>query len=526
MGNVKRNFLTNVVLNISIFRIVYLCTLFLCSFCYVEVFANAVKYPLMIWGFLLIYFYYIRPKRYFDVMYARWLVGFIAVSILTAVIHIVDNFGQNLSLLAHVIICFFVLYGMHTERNKRRKMRELYFVATTILIATTVAMLVCFATLPLGERKIDFLESSYKLVIYENRLTGIFTNPNLLAFYSVVAVFCSHILSKDKLYTECGIKKKLPKWFLIICVIINILAMFLSDSNGSLLLLSCYTIGNLIYRLFSGDKTLNIKGFILRCFAVVLILTLITSVLFGLRWCSNKTVSAIMSANNQNEIIDVTPNQDTPAHTKDKPQDKIQDKINIVTFAHENDNLDSGRLALLQKAVVIFYNYPFFGVGKENIVLYGERLLETGLKYSDLHNGYLTILVSNGLIGFALFLGFAISLGRHCVKSLFLEKKNLRKSPFPCLFAFIFAYCIYAVLEKTILLEQTYMVVFFWYVLGYASCYMQKYNHIDDKFDVRSLFIKEDNSQKPSYEYDVDIIDLPTMTDEEKAENESQQIKQ
>lgn len=519
MGNIKRNFMTNVVLNISIFRIVYLCTLFLCSFCYVEVFANSIKYPLMLWGFLIIYFYYVRPKRYFNVLYARWLVGFLAVSLLTAIIHVTDNFGANLSLIAHIVICFFVLYGMHTERNKRRKMRELYFISTIILIATTAVMLVCFATLPLGATKINFLESSYKMVIYENRFTGIFTNPNLLGFYSVVAVFCSHILSKDNLYKECGIEKRLPKWFLIVTVAINVLGMFLSDSNGSLLLLSCYVTGNLIYRLFNGEQKLNIKGFFLRCCAVVLALAIMLGVLLGLRWCSNKAVSAIMSANNQKEVIEVIPDKDKPVASKDK----IKDQMNIVTFAHENDNLDSGRLALLQKAVVIFYNYPFLGVGKENIVLYGERLLETGLKYSDLHNGYLTILVSNGLVGFALFVGFAISLGRHCVKSLFLEKKNLKKSPFPCLFAFIFAYCIYAALEKTVLLEQTYMVVFFWYVLGYASCYMQKYNHINDKFDVRAIFTKANKLKEFSDKYDnIDVIDLPT--EEEIAELEDTRV--
>lgn len=80
-------------------------------------------------------------------------------------------------------------------------------------------------------------------------------------------------------------------------------------------------------------------------------------------------------------------------------------------------------------------------MGKENIVLYADRLLEKGLKYSDLHNGYLTILVSNGLIGFVLFIGFAVALGRHCIKSLFLEKKNLKKVRFHvCLHLFCLLY--------------------------------------------------------------------------------------
>ena len=48
------------------------------------------------------------------------------------------------------------------------------------------------------------------------------------------------------------------------------------------------------------------------------------------------------------------------------------------------------------------------------------------------------------------------------------------------------------------------MVVIFWYVLGYASCYMKRYDHIDDKFDVKSLFVRKEADNN------IDIIDIPT----------------
>lgn len=497
MAKVKRNFLTNVVLNISIFRIIYICTLFLCSFCYTDFFATILKYALMPWGFILMYFYYIRPRRILDVMYARWLAGFLGVSLLTIIIHIADNFILNFALFCHVIICFFLLYGMHTERNKKRKYKELCIIANIIVFATTAAVAVSFAILPFGQVKFSFLNSNYNLIIYENRFTGIFTNPNLLGFYCVVAVFFAHLLSKDNLYKQCGVSFRLPKWFLAVSAALNVIAMFLSDSNGSLLLIACYSVGIIIYRLLGGVPQISLKGLMLRVSAIVLAGVIVVVGLIGLRFCSNKAAAFVL---NPNTAI-ITDNKQN--NHKTQPQDSTSN-VNIITFAHENDNLDSGRLPMLQKAVAVFYNNPLLGVGKENIVLYADRLLEKGLKYSDLHNGYLTILVSNGLIGFVLFIGFAVSLGRHCIKSLFLEKKNLKKSPFPCLFAFIFAYCIYSVIEKTLLLEQSYMVVIFWYVLGYASCYMKRYDHIDDKFDVKSLFVRKEADNN------IDIIDIPT----------------
>ena len=119
-----------------------------------------------------------------------------------------------------------------------------------------------------------------------------------------------------------------------------------------------------------------------------------------------------------------------------------------------------------------------------------------GFKYSDLHNGYLTILVSNGLVGFILFAVFAVSLGRDCLKSVFLEKKDLKRSPFLCMFAFVFAYALYSVVEKTVLLEQTYMVVTLWYVLGYLSCYMKRYDHSEEKISFVSLFGNKGNTEE------------------------------
>lgn len=501
MKNLRRKFINNIFLNISLFRIVYLCVLFLCSFCFVEIPANGAKYGLLIWAGALIYYYYIKPKRYLDVLYVRWLVGFLFASLITILVHIADNFLLNLVLLCHVVVCFFVLYGMHTEKNKKRKRRELYFISAIVVTATTVAMLVGFLLLLWGQQKVTFFDVTYNIAIYENRFTGIFTNPNLLGFYAVVAIIFSHILSKKNLYIECGIKRKVPNWILIVAVVINVLALFLSDSNGALLLLGCYIVGYFIYYVFGGIQQINVKGIILRCCAVALVFVMVGGIGIGTRFYVNKGVASIVNSVKQKEVA--------PPASGSTPAVGGQ-SAGIVSFAHQNKNLDSGRISLLQKAVVVFYNNPILGVGKENIVLYGKRLLETGFKYNDLHNGYLTILVSNGLVGFALFIGFAVSVGRHCVKSLFLEKKRLRGSPFVCLFAFIFGYCIYSVLEKTMLLEHTYMVAIFWYFLGYASCYMCKYNHIDDKFDIKGMLSGKDRDTSG-----INIIDTPTEDNDE-----------
>ena len=51
-------------------------------------------------------------------------------------------------------------------------------------------------------------------------------------------------------------------------------------------------------------------------------------------------------------------------------------------------------------------------------------------------------------------------------------------SVYPCLIAFIIAYMVYALIEKTLLFDVTYLVMSFWLLLGYTSCYAtnQGYN--------------------------------------------------
>lgn len=494
MARLKRNSANNVFLNISTFRIVYLCSMFLGSFFFVEPIGHAIKYISLVWAFMLIYHYYFKPKRFLKVMHSRWLILFLIATLATAVIHIMDNFFLNILLLLHAVVCFFVLFGMHTERNKKRVRKELYIVATVILVATTVGMIASFAVLPLGAMKIKFLYSTYRLVIYENRFTGVFINPNLLGFYSVLAIVMAHILSKDELYSNIGKFVRFPLWFLVATSVINLIGLFMSDSNGAILLLTGYIVGVSIYKFLGGMPSINIPALMLRGVAIILVAVISLGLLLGVRTVVNKSASYLMNHNHQ--IVEQKPN---------KPAVKNNNK-NIVTFAHENENLDSGRLALLEKAVKIFYNYPILGVGKENIVLFGQRILNKGLKYTDLHNGYLTILVSNGLVGFVLFIGFAVSMCRQTIKSLFLEKRNLKNSPYVCLFAFVFAYCIYAVIEKTMLWEHTFMVATFWYMLGYLSYYVKKYDHNDDSFDFKALL----PNKKQGTSQEIDIIDIPT----------------
>ena len=167
------------------------------------------------------------------------------------------------------------------------------------------------------------------------------------------------------------------------------------------------------------------------------------------------------------------------------------DELNRITFEHTNKNIDSGRIKLFRQGVNVIKHHPVFGVGKGNIIYYGNRYNNDKMKYTDFHNGYLTIIVCSGFIGFALFIGFAVCLGFRMFKGLFGLKPPILRDIYPCLASFISSYCIYALFEKTMIFEVSFMIAFFWLVLGYAALCLCRYE--DDDYKNRLLTLLQEN---------------------------------
>lgn len=160
-----------------------------------------------------------------------------------------------------------------------------------------------------------------------------------------------------------------------------------------------------------------------------------------------------------------------------------------VTFEHKNPNLDSGRFKLYRESIDLFKISPVFGISNGNIVFYSQEYANGTLKYTyhnnDLHNGFLTILVSTGVLGFVIFCIFGFRFAKHAAQHLFLQKNTFKNDAYPCMFAFLSAYMFYALFEKALLYDISFMVMWFWLIMGYTSCYIAKF---EPMLETRYLF--------------------------------------
>ncbi len=464
----------------SLFRRSYIVCLFLCNVSFVQIAAYGLLILLFLWGIGLLFYNEYKKHTILKTRYAVWLLIFLLFTTVTAVIHIKDNFIYNMVIEFHFAICFFIFYSVHTEKHLNFR-RELYSVCRFIVYFTTVVGIIGISFLMAG---INFEVLWVKLIIYENRFTGFYTNPNILGFVSAVAVFCCHMLTKKDFIAISG-KERVSRIWIGSCLAVNLICLLLCDSNAALVLILAYVVFFVTYKMFGAERSFTVKQIVTKGIACVLVGAFIIGSVYFVRLVFQKGFSEVMSAA---DMISETVNKEE----EELLEEDVLSATNRITFSHINKNVDSGRFRLWKQAAKMFADFPIFGIGKGNIYTYGERKFENGVEFSDLygellagfvtdfHNGYATILVCSGMMGFLAFSVFGLRFLKHITPFVFKEE-NLTESILPPMYSFVLAYLVYAFFEKALLYDITFTVVFFWMIIGYISCFLVKFEPEDHK---------------------------------------------
>jgi hypothetical protein len=256
----------------------------------------------------------------------------------------------------------------------------------------------------------------------------------------------------------------------------------LCDSNASMVLALAYVIVYVIYIFFADktgiakpDKPISKSKIFVKIISLVLVGTFLIGSVLMFRSICQAGFSVVVSKSNNFFSLIMSDSDDLYSVDSNKTTTNKSE----ITFDHENKNIDSGRFKLWKESVNLFKLSPIIGISNGNIIFYSEEYADGALNYtyhnSDLHNGFLTLLVSTGIIGFVLFGIFGFRFAKHAAQHLFLQKKTFRNDIYPCLFSFLSAYLFYALFEKALLYDISFMVLFFWLMMGYTSCYIAKF---------------------------------------------------
>lgn len=501
--NITKKEITALLMNTSAIRFSLLCLLFFGSVCVIDAACYFLAIPIYVWAGIVLYIKLIKEKKLRKIKHLPIITLFIASGLISVAVNFAYNIHENLFMIYYVILCFFLFYGLYAEKTHEAAKREMTFFFKFFLSSTTILMTISIIILLCSKKGFIFMD--YYISIKDNRFVGIFTNANLLAFYAVIGVILCHILYlRHKAVSKFTLGVSL---YYGICLFINLVSLFLSDSNGSLVFIIIYVCFIAFYKIFRNSDTVRTFNFIFRIISLVLACVVFAFSFLTIRSFAQESFAALLESERKfSEIqsIEATstiPESENSKIPESKPSNSEEtskadnnkylpsDNTNTenifsdkkaTTFTHENKNIDSGRIPLLKQAIKLFLLYPIFGVAPRNIVLYGEKYLG-GLKYSDFHNGFVTILVSFGVVGFTFFIIFAVKIAKSMLICIFKKrnKNDTEREMLPCLLAFLAAYCVYSMFEITLLLDVSFKVLIFWLILGYAMSYLNHYEISD-----------------------------------------------
>lgn len=475
----------------SLFRKIYIIDLLFCYISFLQIPAYVLLVAMFIWGVYLVIYNQRTNNTFFKLRFGLWVGAFLIASLIALMLNFSVTILYSFVMFLHILICFFIFYGMHTEPDFDFR-NELYSIARIVVYVVTVANIIGIVCLMCGFR---FEWQWVKFTIYENRFTGVYINPNYLGFVSVVAVMCCHMLYKPDFMKKVN-QPRVSKIWIIGCVATSVFSLMLCDSNASIVLGLGYAIIYVIYIFFADktgiakpDKPVSKSKIFVKIVSLLLVGTLIIGSVLMFREICKAGFSVIV--NKTSSFISLIVNGDDELYSDITGVPIINEK-NEITFNHENKNVDSGRFKLWKESVNLFKLSPIIGISNGNIIFYSEEYADGVLSYSyhnnDLHNGFLTLLVSTGVIGFLLFGIFGFRFAKHAAQHLFLQKHTFRNDIYPCMFAFLSAYLLYALFEKALLYDISFMVMWFWLIMGYTSCYIAKF---EPMLETQYLFHKK-----------------------------------
>ena len=445
--------------DMSKFRVTFMLSLFSFSIAFIDVIAVIFNVFVMIWGVYLLFKKGFVLKSFLSIKFISLISLFIGSNAVTMFLHIKDNFFVNLVYLIYSMLCFFLFYGMSSYDSLGKIQKELVVLFKLIIYISTALLIISPITLFIPS---DFLQKfNYEIGIYrEERFSGIYVNPNLLGFSSTVSLIMNFSIFKKKIFS---------RWFSCLSIVLNFLGLFLSDSNASLLFLIIYFCVLFFCKMFSFNRTFGI-GKIIKKSGILLLV------------CSGLVVCSFMARKDcQNVVSDVFSNADKFSLDIDNQSSYSDDEEHVgigrKLGQKRYKDVSSGRIDLLVQGLKIFRRHPIMGIGRGNLVDYGNIYLENGLRFPDLHNGYLTVLVSSGIVGFSIFFIFGICVAHELFSFVFNKKNKSIDRIYYHILSAICGYCVYALFEKTILTEVTFMTLFFWAMLGYAMSFAVKYTH-------------------------------------------------
>lgn len=380
-----------------------------------------------------------------------WLIIFILAMVVSSFLNGRTNLVGNLRLIVWQVILFFVIF--YSSRNKDEKMMRYFenilFVFWTIAIIISLGMFVTKFSYVAPLAKIYY---GMRLGFFQNRLYGVFVDPNFAANVSAIVVL---LLLKRMKQTNLTKKQKIG---FIVLLVLNFCYIVLSGSRTVLLESAAIVFVGIFFYSYSKYQMFSM----LKRWLYAISIGLISMVIFLGGYYGVKVVAPHVTI----------PVNYFPEQVKNNPEDKKNDDLSLVREdVADKEDASNGRLGLWKSAVEIFLDSPIYGTSPRNLVNYAEKNLpDTRIAHSKQtpHNFLLFTLAGTGLIGIIPLLIFLFTQYIGLLAGLF-KNNNLKNTNFLFYSLLAMLLLIFGLFMPDIIFENRIGALCFWLYLGTAS---------------------------------------------------------
>ena len=418
-----------------------------------------VIWPMTLLGVILIIYNITKYKEYLKDK-KNWLLILFSLSFLISTI-VMRKYGiyKNIRIFAFILFQFFILYLYNKEDDHESKLK-IYL--NIFLIGTFILSWISMIHFITGYSKYILNNNSPHLVygFTWGRLFGAYWDPN------IASVICSlSLIIIIDMFRNA--EKKFSKFLLVLFGIMQVLYIVFSDSRTGriclIMAIASYVTFNFIKLILNGEyKKIN-NFFVKMAVSIMITLALTVTVPEGVKFAYNQ-----LPLQTTTEKVTINKKLKIKKIKKTKKGNKIGRGYDL-----END-ISNKRFDIWNSGISIFKRNIFVGVSRTNIVPYALKVMpktfivhNTQMHFDSMHNLYVDILVSQGILGFIPFILFAILSVVNILKNL----KNLfLSSKYTVMFISIIMTVVTATLVMTeIIYVDSPNSTLFWICLGYLN---------------------------------------------------------
>lgn len=409
-------------------------------------------------GLLCVYSFILAGKRFFckDNLL---LAGFLIICVISSLLNMKYGISDNAKTMVWTAIQFFVLYGITWKMTKEEIKKEFYRLANLLAVIWFCGIAVSlYQFLFQIQYIVPYQEYKRRQGFIDERLFGIFTDPNFAAVTSVCVIIFSLIAYRRS-------HNRLVRIFNVVNCVFQFLYIVLSGSRTAELagLIAAFLyMFSYMHRKIKNKETTQAKKIVLPLLGALLCCVVVIA---GVE--ITKNISSYIPRLVSGDVV----HQPVNLHRED---------------VEESSDISNLRMEIWSDVIKVWSTKPVLGTSPRNLTAYAKDKFPTSFmakKGYAAHNGYLAVLAGVGIVGSLVMLAFIILSLRRAYR--YMRKHFTTGIPtlFMVCLIILAVIAFSAITLQDIFFVNSLNTALFWLVLGY----LVKYTKAEDAADAALL---------------------------------------